>query len=152
MAQKGHRPIVLRPKYTTKTMFWGAVSIGTRSPFVPSTARMNSQGYYDILRDTVIPFQTRTQTRRFFLQQDNTPAHISKFTREFFYANSLKTFEWPANSPDLNPIENIWSILKRNVSERTPTNLTELSQVASEEWQKISAEMVCKTILTMKKR
>ena len=150
--KKGQRPIAPRPKYIAKTMFWGAISIESRSPLVPSTARMNSQGYCDIIRDMFIPFVTRTRTRRFFLQQDNAPAHVSKHTREFFDTNKVKTFEWPANSPDLNPIENIWSILKRNVSERTPANLTELSQVASEEWLKISTETIRKTILTMKKR
>jgi len=45
--------------------------------------------------------------------------------------------DWPSNSPDLNPIENLWSIVKTNVERRRPTNLDELRRHMVEEWDSI---------------
>ena len=45
--------------------------------------------------------------------------------------------EWPANSPDLNPIENVWRILKYRIGKRFPKTLDELRQYLIEEWDKL---------------
>jgi transposase len=60
--------------------------------------------------------------------------------------------DWPANSPDLNPIENIWSILKRAVSRREPQTVEELINVACDKWRKIPQAIIRKTITSMPKR
>ena len=51
-------------------------------------------------------------------QQDNTPTHTAKLTREFFVVNNVPVIDWLANSSDLNPIENLWAILKGKVEEK----------------------------------
>ena len=45
--------------------------------------------------------------------------------------------DWPSNCPDLNPIENLWNIVKSNVERRMPKNCGELKQFMEEEWQNI---------------
>lgn len=150
--RNGARPTAPRSKYSSKMLFWAAISIKTRTDLISSSGTMNSERYCQMLKDSFIPFTIRSRTRRFFLQQDNAPAHISKLSKAFFATNDLKTIEWPANSPDLNPIENIWGILKRNVSIRSPTTMNELSFFAADEWAKIPAETVQKTINSMKLR
>uniref|UniRef100_A0AAZ3SWJ7 Tc1-like transposase DDE domain-containing protein n=1 Tax=Oncorhynchus tshawytscha TaxID=74940 RepID=A0AAZ3SWJ7_ONCTS len=48
--------------------------------------------------------------------------------------NKVKVLEWPSQSPNLNPIENLWAELKKRVRARRPTNLTQLHQLCQEEW------------------
>ena len=68
--------------------------------------------------------------------------------------NKLKCLEWPAQSPDLNPIENLWMILKRRISARDPPAKTvkELKAVVQEEWQKIPVDDVKNLVKSMPKR
>jgi transposase len=49
----------------------------------------------------------------------------------------IEVLEWPAKSPDLNPIENVWSILKQRVRKRLPKTLEELESIIYEEWWRI---------------
>ena len=61
------------------------------------------------------------------LQQDNAPAHNLILSKTWFSENGLEIPEnWPPNSPDINNIENVWSLLKKRVFQRHPKNIEEL--------------------------
>ncbi|KAI4898947.1 hypothetical protein NFI96_010901, partial [Prochilodus magdalenae] len=66
----------------------------------------------------------------------------AKATKDWLKKNHIKVMEWPSQSPDLNPIENLWRELKVRVAKRQPTNLHDLERICKEEWAKIPPDKV----------
>uniref|UniRef100_A0AAZ3QIE7 Tc1-like transposase DDE domain-containing protein n=1 Tax=Oncorhynchus tshawytscha TaxID=74940 RepID=A0AAZ3QIE7_ONCTS len=68
---------------------------------------------------------------------DNDPKHTYKVVAKWLKDNKAKVLEWSSQSPDLNPIENMWAELKKRVRARRPKNLSQLHHLCQEEWTKI---------------
>ena len=88
------------------------------------------------------------------LQQDGAKVHWTKENREYI-KRVLKLpllDEWPAHSPDLSPIENMWSIVQRAVSQRGPWAVEELQKYVQEEWAKVPESVVDSLVLSFKSR
>ncbi|KAJ4920159.1 hypothetical protein JOQ06_026273 [Pogonophryne albipinna] len=101
---------------------------------------MNNSNYVDILRDNMNKSALSLRLgRRWVFQHDNDPKHTSNLVQQFLKDTKTKVLEWPAQSPDLKPIE-ICRVLKVNVHARRPRNLDQLEQFAMEEWAKFPQE------------
>ena len=74
---------------------------------------------------------------------------IIQSAKKFLDETFPEVLDWPANSPDLNPIENLWSIVKHNVEKHIPTNISELNQYLVEEWEKIPNSMLSNLVSSM---
>ena len=89
------------------------------------------------------------------LQQDSVPKkHACKNAKEWFKNNNTQVIPYPTWSPDLNPIEHLWEILKRRLAsyERAPGGILELWERVQDEWEKIDIEICQKLIESLPKR
>ena len=66
---------------------------------------------------------------KWVFQMDNDPKHTSKVVAKWLKDNKVKVLDWPSQSVDLKPIENVWAELIKRVRARRPTNLTQLHHV-----------------------
>lgn len=85
-------------------------------------------------------------------QQDNAPCHTSKYTREFFEFNNIDVMQWPAQSPDLNPIENLWSYVEKELRKVVIKNKSQLIDKINEIWKNTPKSYIQKLYKSIPKR
>ena len=83
--------------------------------------------------------------------QNNDPKHTSKLAKEFFTENNVVLESWPAQSPDCNPIENLWGIIKSRIGSKTFNSKNDLKSAIRREWENIPIETCQKLALSFKK-
>ena len=135
-------------------MVWGGVSEGGKTDLVVIEGSLNANKYVqEVLAPHVVPYAGAVG-ESFVLMDDNPRPHRGRAVDPFLDDQGVDRMEWPANSPDLNPIEHVWDQLKQAARRRVDqnTDLAALRRILHEEWAAIPQQRVRKLVQTMRKR
>lgn len=136
-------------------MVWGCFIKNSIGPLVRLDGKVNSIHYKNLLNEYLLSFMNQLDNSiDYIFQDDNAPIHRAHIITEWKENNSIISLPWPAQSPDLNPIEHLWDVLERKVRKRTPhpKNINELFDILVEEWNNINIEILENLVDSMPRR
>lgn len=101
-------------------MVWGCITAKGPGPLYFVNGIMNADKYIQLLDNAFLPklhllFRRR---QRYIFQQDGAPCHTAKSVKNYLSSKNIPILDWPGNSPDMNPIENVWTVLKTQLSKK----------------------------------
>ena len=115
-------------------MVWGMIMPNGLFSYEIMKGNQNSMKYIDIVSQKAIPIIKVNMGNNFIFQHDNCPIHTSKKTQEYFESETIQVLHWPPYSPDINIIENIWSVLSKAIYDSGPAkNLKHLEYLIKKE-------------------
>ena len=125
-------------KFTFGTMAWGAIGLNFKSKLIFPRGKIDAENYRHMLDESQIFKDADEKLGQFnyIFQQDGASAHTTQESYEHIEKDALILYGWPANSPDLSPIEMIWSIMKNKLASREvqPENQEELEEILLDIW------------------
>jgi len=150
--RRGARLYKSVPKDKTKVMFWGGFAKNRKFPLIFIDGKLDSVKYCKIIQQNLLANAKKWFGDGYRLLHDNDPKHRSKYTTKWMANKNVNTINPPPYSPQFNPIENLWRIVKLNVEKKSPKNLEELKKLLVEEWEKITNETLKNLVNSMQSR
>jgi transposase len=118
--------------------------------------RMNADQYVSILEDHMLPSleDSGISGEKVIFQQNNDPKYTSKKAKDWMEDNNITLLDWPAQSPDISPIEHQWIHLKRELCKYStpPKGVWEIWERVEEVWNNIPPEVCQNLIESMPRR
>ena len=135
-------------------MVWIGFGAGGKCDLVFFDGNVNAGKYQLAMETHLLPFwNTRTENSVVY-QRDNASIHTARTTKQFFVDHNIPVMEWPANSPDLNPAENVWGMLVRKIyADGVQYNNTkDLKNAILAAWRSLSMELLVELTNKMPER
>lgn len=151
----------LDPQYTRKdnerlqgkVSLWGCICAGGLGHAELYVDTLDARHYQTILGLNLVssahPFWP---TGHWWFQQDNWTVHTAGTSRDWLHNHGIDLIDWPAWSPDLNPIEELWNDLKRRVYGRQPNSMEQLERYITEEWAATDLSFIAHICRNMPRR
>ncbi len=140
-------------KFPQSVMIWAAVSSAGVGPLCFQRYKVNAAIYQEILEHFMLPSADKLYgDADFIFKQDLAPAYTAKGTKSWFNDHGVTVLDWPANSSDLNLIENLWGIVKRKMRNTRPNNTDDLKATIKAARASITPEQCHRLIDSMPRR
>lgn len=131
-------------------LVWGGIGYNKKTDVAILKGKVDSKTYQNCLNSHLKPYIQQGE----FLVQDNAPVHVSLSTREWLKDNKIVVIDWPAHSPDLNPIENVWALLAQIIyaNGKQYQSISELKEAILLAWQSIQPHVLNRYVESMNDR
>ena len=140
-------------KFPQSVMVWGAMSSAGVSDLCFLKFSVNAAVYQDILEYFMVPAADQLfGDNEFIFQQDLAPPHSAKSTQAWCENCHVHVLDWPANSPHLNPIENLWGIVKKKLHKHQPNTSEQLKDAIKTCWNEVTLHECQQLIHSMPRR
>jgi transposase len=138
----------------SSVMIWGGFSFFGTTELSFIDGNIDATKYIKTLNNHLIPYIKKCDDDGLIFQQDNARPHTAGSTIEWMEEKGIERLDWPAYSPDLNPIENLWGLLVQRVyaNGRYFTNTDDLKKTIVFEWNNIEKSILESLTLSMKNR
>nr|KAG5705938.1 hypothetical protein BaRGS_010828 [Batillaria attramentaria] len=136
-------------------MVWDGISVqGKTDLHVFWNGTLTAIRYRDEILDPVVRPYAGAIGPEFILMDNNARPHRARIVDQYLEEESMELMEWPARSPDLNPIEHVWDMIGRAVRARVNPlrTLAQLGQALQQEWDQIPQQTIRSLICSMRRR
>ncbi|GFW59484.1 transposable element Tcb2 transposase [Trichonephila clavipes] len=135
-------------------LVWGGIILGSRTDLHDQSLTMTGHIYRDVILEQDVRLFRGAMGAEFLFMDDNAPPHRANIVDECLQSEDIARMDWPAYSPDLNPIEHVWDMLGRRIASRQPppTCLPEFRRALLDKWCNIPQDQVDNLILSMARR
>jgi hypothetical protein len=142
-------------KHARKVHVWGCFSASGFGKLVCFERNLDANFMCSIYQQGLLASASQLfgdDNMDWILQEDNDPKHRSKIATKWKEENNVKVLPWPAMSPDQNPIENVWRLMKINIQKKKIKSVHGLKVELGKEWNRFSPELAARLVDSMKRR
>ncbi|GFV17912.1 transposable element Tcb2 transposase [Trichonephila clavipes] len=148
--------IIERDRYGGRgVLVWGGIMLGSRTDLhIFDAGSVNGTRYCNEILLPYVRLFRGAMGLQFLFMDDNAPCHRTVAAEQLLESEDIERMDWPARSPDLNPIEHVWDFLRRRLAARTlpPVTIRELQLALQDEWAAMPQQLIDTLILSKGRR